>query len=133
MKYRSYRGILKKSEYKVLDFGFVPYASNKFLKWVTNIKKYKDSFYETKHIFPSYDILISNIGDKVLIEFVNPELVKEFYAHEGTTVYEKYKEFLKNAKRSIGSSIVFDEGEIWKRKRKLMTTLLNYNYLISKQ
>ena len=35
-------------------------------------------------------------------------------------------------KRIVGESITFTEGEKWKRKRKSMTTLLNFQYVLSK-
>ena len=106
--YLQYREMLKKSPYKLLDRGFVPYASKNFIKWIQDKKKYKDSYYETKKIYPKYDVALSNISNKVLLEFINEDLVKDFYAHEGTKTYIKQEEFRKNAKRMLGSSVVFD-------------------------
>ena len=62
----------------------------------------------------------------------NEKLIKEFYSNENK-IYQKSEDRIRNYRRILGDSLLFSEGEKWKDKRRLMTKIMNFNYLKNKQ
>ena len=83
--------MLSQTNYKVIDGGFIPYAGKMILRLINDLKNHNDSFYSVKRDFPNYDLCLGNYSDKIMIELLNEDLIKEFYANEGTKIQIKYQ------------------------------------------
>ena len=46
-------------------------------------------------------------------------------------MFQKDKMIIGNIQRSLGKGIAFSEGNEWKRKRKIISYVFNYNFLIN--
>ena len=90
-----------------------------------------DCFYYEKTELYNYDLEILNILNYPMINILNPELMKEFYQPDKVHYYEKLSFLISNLQRSLGHGIAFSEGEEWKKKRKIMNSLFNYDFIKS--
>jgi cytochrome P450 len=72
-------------------------------------------------------VTIGNILDKVHINLVTPDLIKEFLSASMVNKYPKFEMMIEGIKETTGGNgIVFSEGELWKNKRKLMSKVFNF-------
>lgn len=60
--------------------------------------------------------------------------MKEFYEKqmEGYYIKSLSSPFASSFKHLIGNGLVFSEGEEWKMKRKIMSSVFNYDFIKSK-
>ena len=82
-----------------------------------------------KEKFPQKDVVIFNLINKVALDFMHPDLMKEYFSQESSYLYPKNKEFIEPIKRVISSGLVFSEGDIWKKKRKLLNHIFNFDMI----
>ena len=87
--------------------------------------------YSIKHCFPGNDIALYNVLNKIVIDFINPDLLKIFFAPDNFPNYIKEELTVANTRRVLGYGIAFSEGGEWKRKRKIINTVFNFNFLMS--
>ena len=66
--------------------------------------------------------------NKIYIDFLHPDLVKELLSFEKQMIFQKTKLEL-DCFRRLGIGIVFSEGEAWKKKRKIVTEIFNFDFL----
>ena len=71
-----YETQFKNNNYRVLKIPYKPYDAPLFTEFVEDGKKHKDCFYSQKHVYPSYDIVISNMLNKVDLMIMEPNLIK---------------------------------------------------------
>ena len=72
-------------------------------------------------------MVVSNILTETFVEIVTPELMKEFYVQENNFIYKKQKTIMAPLSRMAGDSgIVFLEGHAWKKKRKVLNKMFNF-------
>ena len=88
-----------------------------------------DSHYELKTIMSKYDVVLENILNTPIVSLINPELIKEFYQPSGDFKYKKLPMFVENMKRVMGNGLSFKEGLEWKKRRKIMNTIFNYDFI----
>ena len=74
---------------------------------------------------------IWNILKYPLIEIINPDLLQEFFQPDKVHIYEKVPKIIDHFRRAIGEGVVFSEGTKWKKKRKIMNAVFNYEFIIS--
>ena len=130
-KYREYLTLAKKGNYRVLDLGFVPFVPAFVLQYYKDRNMKGDSLFTAKDTYHNYDLMLCNFRQKVYIQLINKELIKQFYAHENKT-YHKENSIVLHFERLFGQSLILSEGERWKTKRKSLTHAFNYNYLKQK-
>ena len=87
--------------------------------------------YYAKHSLPGKDIGVYNMLDKIVLEIINPDLLKIFYSPDNFPNYIKEESIIANTRRALGYGIAFSEGDEWKRKRKIINTVFNFNFLTS--
>ena len=61
-----------------------------------------------KKEYPKHDVAISNLLSSVLIDVINPDLMKEFYSLHNVVNYHKMSDIVSNFAR-IGKGLVFNE------------------------
>ena len=123
----SEKELVKRSKYQYADLGFLPYLSRYFLHLVDAFKNHRDSNYIVKTVYSHNDLLIGNYADRVLYFLVSPQLTKEYYSRESTKTYRKYERFITNLRRLLGDSLIFSEIEMWKLKRKEISSFFTFN------
>ena len=88
-----------------------------------------DAMYTMKRKFSKADVVIFNILNHPVIELVNPKLMKRFFSPDNIYIYPKYPVFIRNMQRCLGHGIVFSEGDEWKKKRKIISSVFNYDFI----
>jgi hypothetical protein len=71
---------LRKLGYKVYAFPFTPIKPSQLTIVKNDERKYGDPYFSLKKIYPHHDVAVSNIMDKIMIDFLTPELFQDFFA-----------------------------------------------------
>lgn len=58
-------------------------------------------------------------------------MIREFLSMEKIFIFPKKKIYIANLKRLLGDGIVFSEGETWKSKRKIISSVFTFDFLKS--
>lgn len=82
-----------------------------------------------KNVCPHYDVIVHNTLSTPSLQLMSPELIKGFMQAENVPIYPKMKFLIQNIQRSLGHGIAFSEGNEWKRKRKIMNSVFNFDFL----
>ena len=69
--------------------------------------------------------------NRPLVEVVQPNLIKEFFTIERAGYYPKEEMISRNFIRCLGAGIGMAEGEEWRRKRKIISTVFNFDMLVA--
>jgi hypothetical protein len=108
------------------EYPFRPYGISFMLRLINDFRRYGDSFYIRKHEFCKKDVTLGTHKDGLLFTLNKKELVLDFAERQKDGFYKKggnihfvtFKQFL-------------GDGE-WKYKRKVMSSLFNYEFIRSK-
>ena len=113
----------------VFKITFIPFQGP-FASLTTDLKKYGDAFYSSKiayEVFPNPRAIAFNIADRAGITLLDPELIKDFYLNQEGN-YVKYDLTFKNRARIFGNGVAFAEGNEWKRRRAIATSLMHFEF-----
>lgn len=94
-------------------------------------KNHGDPFKAYREEYPNYDVIVTNILNKALIEFLHPDFIKDFYSVDKHYSYPKTTIALDFIKRISGIGLPFSEGKVWKHKRALFNSVFNFEFLKS--
>jgi hypothetical protein len=83
---KRYIQVFKSLGYTVYEQPFQLLGISYVSDYERGIKLHKDAMYHERAVYSQVDISIGNILDKVIVFFVNPELIKEFVS--GNTPYK---------------------------------------------
>ena len=74
------------------------------------------------------------VGSDVLIDILDPELIKEYFEKTKDRHYEKNfnSPGLSSIKSVIGSGLFLSEGDDWKKKKKILSNVFNFDFIHSK-
>lgn len=78
---------------------------------------------------PKYDVSLGNNGGKHEIDIVNPKLIKEFLNSDNLINFHKVKMYQRVLSRVMGNGLVLSEGENWKKKRRIISNIFNYDFV----
>ena len=67
----------------------------------------------------------------IFIDLGSPELIQGFFTTDIQGHSPKVKLFTGHIARAMGTGVVFSEGKVWKRKRKIITSVFNFDFLKS--
>lgn len=101
--------LYEKLGYKVYMYDFLPLNAGIMVQRKRDIEEHNDALYTVKKKWCKADIVIWNLLNKPIIEFVHPSLIKEFLSPDHPTNYEKLVSFSANLKRVLGRGVVFSE------------------------
>ena len=127
-KYNEYVRLFNQRGYKVLEIPFQPMRAPLFRK-ITEDAKASDALQIVKKEYSSYDVIISNVIGRVMVEFTHPDFVKSFYHQQTHYNYPKAANLVYSVKRGLGEGLVFSEGDAWKRKRRILNTVFNFEMI----
>ena len=103
--------------------------STPFMRNQRQFKKTKDFFFHDKRIikqFPNTRFIVSNIVASPMITLVDPSLRKDFYSK--SEFYHK-SHFILMLDKLLGKGLLFSEGNMWKRQRKLISSTFHFEFI----
>jgi len=95
-----------------------------------NALKRGDFFLAYKELLkknPQAKFITENFGSRVHIILTQPEMIKE--ALRRYDVYQKDEKMFKGMAETVKGSMVFAEGEDWRKKRKIVSSAFNFESL----
>ena len=69
--------------------------------------------------------------DSLILHFSHPDFIKDFYSSEHVYSYPKKEKLTKIFERVMGKGILFSEGLEWKRKKRIVSTAFNFEFIKS--
>jgi len=72
-----YAKLFKTHGYKVIEMPFKPYSAPFFIQFVEDKDKHSDPIYTHRHIYPTNDIILSNLLTKPEIIIMNAQMIRE--------------------------------------------------------
>ena len=64
-----------------------------------------------------------------MLEILNPDLIQSFYAPEKLPNLKKSGGLVVEIGKLIGNGLFFAEGDEWKKKKKILTSVFNFNFI----
>ena len=64
-----------------------------------------------------------------LIYIRDPKLIKDYYLRDQDFDFEKIPTFMSVLKSFTGGGILFDEGETWHRRRRILNRVFNFDVI----
>lgn len=95
-----YRDTFEALGYNILVFPYHPFRIMHLENQRHNEKEYGDAYHDEKHVWKHYDLVISNVSNKVTIFLINPRLLKHFFANG------KEKNFIRSHVNKYGFKMV---------------------------
>mgnify|MGYP006995455013 CR=1 FL=1 len=87
--YKFYKKQFATKNYKVHADTFIPFMAPSIIQTLKDEKDKKDGYYLAKYEGPKYDIVLTNIAEKITLILINPKLIQQFYMLDGTKTYIK--------------------------------------------
>ena len=74
---------------------------------------------------------VSNVVNQVMVDFVHPDFVKEFYYKDNHFNFPKVRMLILPLTRTtFGGSLVFGEGKHWAKQRKILNQVFNFDLVL---
>ncbi|EAS05241.2 cytochrome P450 family monooxygenase (macronuclear) [Tetrahymena thermophila SB210] len=123
MRFYANQGIKEYKYYPVTGMAkeWMDYSSSDNLKTIKYIK------FDDK--FKGEDAILSNLLDRALLIFTNPNLINEFLQNQQN--YIKFEAPVVGFKQFLGNGIALEEGEKWKSKRKFISKLFKFDVVVN--
>jgi cytochrome P450 len=74
-------------------------------------------------------VVISNTSLMVTLILVNPRLIKHLFAPEKNSLIQKSHLNKYGFTIALGNSMIMNEGEAWKNKRKVLSEIFNFDFI----
>lgn len=129
---RWYTSIFEGLGYNVITLPYHPFKITLADIRKYNQKEHGDACYEEKHSWPNHDIVITNTGSIVTLIFLKPRLIKSLFSPEKQHVLTKSRLNKAGFTMTLRNSLILNENEYWKKKRKIFTDILNFEFIKSK-
>eukprot|EP01016_Furgasonia_blochmanni_P035995 TRINITY_DN4051_c0_g1_i1.p1 TRINITY_DN4051_c0_g1~~TRINITY_DN4051_c0_g1_i1.p1 ORF type:complete len:526 (-),score=108.26 TRINITY_DN4051_c0_g1_i1:29-1606(-) len=110
---------------------FYPYLSYYHIMVQKHIKQFGDPSRALKlkvQQDPKAKAYLTNIGDDIHLILLDPDIIKDFFTNK-SGFYVKTSRSVRNLKRLIGEGLVFSEGEIWKKHRRVLSSAFTFDAL----
>ena len=114
---------------RVLEIPFKPFGLPLFDQ-LRSDEKDGDAFKAYKEQYPHYDVVVSNLFNKTLIQVCHPDIIKDFNMKDTHYKYPKASGlFYPFARISFGGGLTLSEGSAWSRKRKIFTKVFIFDMI----
>jgi len=100
-----------------------------FHQWNKDYIKLHDSMASTKMAsknFPNQKALVTNVSARVMIMLRDTQYAKEFSLKNNLYKKSSHGDVMKSL---LGTSLVFAEGDLWKRNRRIISNHFHYEFL----
>lgn len=127
-KMKEYKALFESAGYRVRLDGFQLYTSSMLDTYREGEAKHGNPLYDKITNFKNYDVVICSFLNRAMLEIIHPDLLQAFFAspvHE----YHKYRPLLENLERSMGDGLGSSEGDVWRRKRRVMSAVFHFDFL----
>jgi len=102
-----------------------------FHQWGKDYQTYHDSMASTKRSSKDLSkqrIMVTNINDRVMVMLRDPKYAKAFSLNQHLYTKSSHGDIMRIL---LGTSLVFAEGEAWKRNRKIISNTFHFEFLKS--
>lgn len=132
-QYQVYRKIVT-SAYKTLVSPFSVLGLGNFGRQKNDLLLYNDSHYTVKTKYSNYQVILSSFKRMILVDLIDPELIRQFYERTLEGCYEKSTDMplMLSLFSILGKGLLFSEGAEWKSKKRIMSGVFNYDFIKSK-
>ena len=65
------------------------------------------------------------------IDLIHPDLMKDFFSSDNLANYNKIRIQKGNMERLLGDGLLSCEGDTWKKKRKILNNVFNFDFIKS--
>ena len=76
-----------------------------------------------------YDVAIFNVLNKVGLILLNQNLIKQFLKPDKVDIYHKMTFNFGGMTDLLGQGLIFSEGDVWRRKRKIFSKLFTHQLI----
>jgi cytochrome P450 len=101
------------------------------------LEKHGDTHYFAKRGLADYQVRLMKVGSGVLLDLVDPELIRQYYERTKEKCYSK--SFDSPGTASLRALLTKDEpglflseGESWKKKKKILSNVFNFDFIQAK-
>ena len=126
-----YTKIFENLGFKVKAYPYTFFSVAKIAQEKKDIAEYHDSMHTWKFEHRKYDVVIFNILNNVVLEFANVDLLKEILAPDKVDIYHKTRWTFPGTALVLGEGLLLSEGNAWRRKRKILSSMFTYDMLLA--
>lgn len=126
-----YKKTLEDLGYKVLNIPFKPFRDPFKDRAIECTQAKSDTFWEEKHLYPNFDVVVTNVSDVVCLILINPDLISELLTPDKVVLHHKMKYFIRGSLTLINGGVAFAEDEKWKKTRKSLS-VITFEFLKNK-
>ena len=113
--------------YRVLEIPFKPFDAPVFNQIIKD-EKGGDAYKSLKDLYSQYDVVVSNVFGKIMVDVIHPDFMKDFYFKENHYAFPKSSSIFDPMTRTIyGGGITFREEHDWAQKRKIFNRVFNFD------
>ena len=116
--------------YKVLEVPYIPFSVD-LIGVIKRGMAQGDALKVYKEERCNYDAVVSNAFTRPRIELYHPDFLKDFYSVDKHYEYPKSIRPIRLFTRVAGKGLVFSEGEVWHRKRRILNKIFNFDFIKS--
>lgn len=116
-----YQHTLEAIGYRVLVYPYQPFKISLTESQKLCEQEHQDAFHHEKHVWPNYDVVISNTSRQLTLTLINPQLLRHFFAPEKNAIFPKSHLNKYGFALVLGNTLILNEGEQWKRKRRAIS------------
>lgn len=97
------------------------------------LAKYNDSHHYAKHSLTKYHLRLMKVGNDIVIDLIDPTLIQEFFIKEKEKYYQKNLSHpsITSLMQIGGQGLFLSEGESWKKKKKILSNVFNFDFIHS--
>ena len=130
-QYSTYVKALRSRGYKVLEIPFQPLHFPIYEK-ISEEESKGLGLRLFREIYPEYDAVVTNSFNKVMIDFIHPDFMKDFYNGEKHFSYPKsYGVVFPVMRMTFGGGLAFSEGSNWAYRRRILNRVMNFDLIIN--
>jgi hypothetical protein len=115
--------------YKVLELPFKPTTAPYYLNIFNNAVKNKDPYYQHKHDYFNYDVIVTNVLRQPCVTCINPELILEITGPEKVSILHKKLDSAEVLFSIMKKGLVSIEGNEWRHRRKTLSKIFNFDFI----
>ena len=106
LEFKRYAKLIRSLGYSVYEAPFRPWSTTFNDDMKEDARDYDDACWKEKHIYNKYDVIIENHYSKVVLAFVNIDLIKDFFKPDISS-HNKIKTSIGGIQLVMGNGLVF--------------------------
>jgi hypothetical protein len=124
-----YHQVFTKAGYRVKFIPFKLFSFGSFDQLIVDQEKHKNPSYTLENHCQQYDMVVGSCFNYPMIEFFNADLIQAQY-NSNINNYVKFDPIVGSLRR-IGNGLAFSEGDNWRKKRRIISSVFHFDFLSS--